>query len=66
VPISQDEILQVKIEQISPAENPKKDKDELADGVVEWKTEIGAGQKAKFHLHYEIEAPSKTEWEIIG
>lgn len=64
VPISRVEEVVVKVEELSPAENPNKDKDELAEGIVEWKNEVAGGAKQKYVLRYFVESPSRVEWLI--
>jgi uncharacterized protein (TIGR02231 family) len=59
LPVSQDEKIKVEVLQLAPAENPEKDKDKLANGVLEWQIALAARSKSKIALGYRISYPKE-------
>ncbi|MEM7040309.1 MAG: DUF4139 domain-containing protein, partial [Bacteroidota bacterium] len=57
VPVSQDEKIKVQVDNISPAENPDKEKDELPNGTVEWRVDVPGRSTEKLELGFTIAYP---------
>ncbi len=57
IPVSTDEKIKVEVRTLTPAENPDKDKDKLANGTVEWKLQLAAKATEKLELGFVITYP---------
>jgi uncharacterized protein (TIGR02231 family) len=64
IPVSTDEKIKVETKTLTPAENPEKDKDKLAEGVVEWKINLGARSTEKIVLEFGVNHPK--DLEVMG
>ncbi|MBL0015613.1 MAG: mucoidy inhibitor MuiA family protein [Bacteroidetes bacterium] len=57
LPVTTDEKIKVETKVCSPVENPEKDKDKLANGVVEWKINLQPRSKEKIELGFSVAYP---------
>jgi uncharacterized protein (TIGR02231 family) len=61
IPVSTDEKIKVEVRTLTPAENPEKDKDKLANGTVEWKLQLAAKATEKLELGFVISYPKDLD-----
>jgi uncharacterized protein (TIGR02231 family) len=61
LPVTTDEKIKVETKVCSPAENPEKDKDKLANGVVEWKMNLQPRTKEKIELGFSVSYPKDMD-----
>lgn len=54
VPVSLEEDIKVKLDRVSPAENPEKEGEKLPSGALEWKIELGAREKATIEFAFTV------------
>lgn len=54
IPVSQDDEIKVKLDQISPAEHADKNKDELPAGALEWKITLPARSKQPIEFSFSV------------
>lgn len=64
LPVSTDEKIKVETKALIPAENPDKDKDKLANGVVEWKVRLAARGTEKLELAFAVIHP--RDMDVTG
>lgn len=61
LPVSTNEKIKVETRALQPAENPEKDKDRLANGVVEWKLQLTARSTQKLEISFVVTYPKEMD-----
>ncbi len=54
LPVSEEERIKVKLNSLMPEENPEKDEDELPNGALEWKLQVGGREKSQIEYSFSV------------
>jgi uncharacterized protein (TIGR02231 family) len=65
LPVSQDEKIKVDLDLLHPPENPEKDKDKLAAGVLEWKVLLPPRESARIEFGFTVSYPKDVMIEGV-